>query len=66
MPCGRCRQQTDPARPEDGGVFVSEPDQAAASVLHSVDFTMNSSRVWQTTAAGARHCADVLISAFRA
>jgi hypothetical protein len=42
-----------------------EPDQAAASVSHPVDFTTNSSRVWQTIAA-KRPCAGALISAFRA
>jgi hypothetical protein len=43
-----------------------KPDQAAASISRPVDFTMNSSRVWQTITAGARLCADALISAFRA
>ena len=43
-----------------------KPDQAAASISRPVDFTMNSSRVWQTITAGARPCAHALISAFRA
>jgi len=42
-----------------------KPDQAAASISDPVDFTMNSSSVWQTIAAGKRPCADALISAFR-
>jgi hypothetical protein len=40
--------------------------QAAASISYPVDFAMNSSRVWQTIADGARPRADALISAFRA
>jgi hypothetical protein len=43
-----------------------KPSQAATSGSHPMDLTMNSSRVWQTIAAGARPCADALISAFRA
>jgi hypothetical protein len=43
-----------------------KPGQAAARISYPVDFVMNSSRVWQTIADGARPCADALISAFRA
>jgi hypothetical protein len=43
-----------------------EPGQAAASISEVVDVAMNSSRVWQTIADGARLCADAWISAFRA
>jgi len=39
---------------------------AAASISRPVDFAMNSSKVWQTVADGARPWADVLISTFRA
>jgi hypothetical protein len=45
---------------------ADKPGQAAASVSQPVEFTMNSSRVWQTIAAGTRPCADALISALHA
>ena len=52
------------------GIPISQlprkPGQAAASISYPVDFAMNSSRVWQTIADGARPCAEALISAFRA
>jgi hypothetical protein len=48
------------------GVFVSQHDQAAASGAEPVDAEMNSSKVWQTIADGARPRIDALISAFRA
>jgi hypothetical protein len=35
-----------------------KPGQAAASISYPVEFAMNSSRVWQTIADGARPCAD--------
>jgi hypothetical protein len=38
-----------------------KPGQAAASISYPVDFAMNSSRVWQTIADGARPCANALI-----
>ena len=43
-----------------------KPGQAAASISYPVDLAMNSSRVWQTIADGARRRAEALISAFRA
>jgi hypothetical protein len=47
------------------GQLASTNGQAAASISYPVDFAMNSSRVWQTIANGARPRADALISAFR-
>jgi len=40
-----------------------KPGQAAASISYPVDSAMNSSRVWQTIAAGARPCAEARMSA---
>jgi len=44
----------------------SQHDQAAASGAEPADAEMNSSKVWQTIADGARPRTDALISAFRA
>jgi hypothetical protein len=48
------------------GIRIGRAGQAAASCSYPVECAMNSSRVWQMIAAGARPCADALIVAFRA